>query len=153
MFDIIGKAVSAIGGAITGILGAVDKLDTTEHEKLIMKAEIMRVQNSLELELAKLGTEMAKERASVIKAEIASAHGIAATWRPLLMLTFGLVIIYSAVISPIFGLPPADMAEIPTEFWTLVTLGVGGYIGGRSLEKIAPVVADAYKNRTDTYDS
>lgn len=149
MFEIIGKAVGAIGGAVTGILGAVDKLDTTEHEKLQMKAEIMRVQNSLELELAKLGTDLAKERASVIKAEIASSHGIAATWRPILMLSFGAVILYSAVIGPIFGLPPADMSMIPDRFWGLVTLGVGGYVGGRTVEKIAPTIANAYKNRTE----
>lgn len=146
MFGIIGKAIGAVGNAVTGILGAVDKLDTTEHEKLQMKAEILRVQNALELELAQLSTEFARVQADVIKAELASDSGIAKSWRPILMLTFGFIIVY-AVVAPAFGAPPVDMTAIPKDFWDLVTVGVGGYVTGRTVEKVAPTVADAFKNR------
>ncbi len=31
--------------------------------------------------------------------------------------------------------------ELPAEFWEMLTIGLGGYVGGRSLEKIATTIA------------
>jgi hypothetical protein len=49
------------------------------------------------------------------------------------MLSFGFIIIYVKFIAPLFSLtiPPLEV-----EFWSLLKLGIGGYVVGRSGEKI-----------------
>lgn len=56
------------------------------------------------------------------------------SWRPLVMLVFAFIVLYSKVIAPLFNLP---IAPLEPQFWTLLELGLGGYVIGRSLEKIA----------------
>lgn len=94
------------------------------------------------IELAQKGelTELTS-KADIIKTEAASEHWLAATWRPILMLTFGALIVarwlgYSA--------PGITEAEI-LKLWSIVELGLGGYVIGRSVEKIVPSLADAVK--------
>lgn len=94
------------------------------------------------LELAQKG-ELAEltGRAEIVKAEAASSHWLAASWRPILMLTFGALIVarwlgYSA--------PGISEAEV-LKLWDIVELGLGGYVIGRSAEKIIPAAAAAMK--------
>jgi phenylpyruvate tautomerase PptA (4-oxalocrotonate tautomerase family) len=83
-------------------------------------------------------------QASVIIAESKSEHWLTANWRPLLMmLLMGFLLLVGLLI------PFADLlagrpipyhprwAELPAGFWDFLGIGMGGYIGGRSLEKIA----------------
>ena len=94
------------------------------------------------MELAQKG-ELAEltGRAEIVKTEAASAHWLAASWRPILMLTFGALIVarwlgYSA--------PGISEAEV-LKLWDIVELGLGGYVIGRSAEKIIPAAAAAMK--------
>ena len=70
---------------------------------------------------------------------IAEAKGnwLQRSWRPILMLSFGFIVIYVKFIAPLFGftIPPLE-----NEFWDLLQLGIGGYVVGRSAEKIAKSV-------------
>lgn len=50
------------------------------------------------------------------------------------MLVFSGLIFYTYVIAPAFGLPSAP---IPSELWTLLQIGMGGYIVARSAEKVS----------------
>ena len=114
------------GGVIKEIGNAIDKLFTTEEERLKAKNEIFKVLQEQQLELQKLQTE-------VILAE-ASGNWLQRSWRPILMLAFGFIVIYVKFIAPLFSLriPPLE-----NEFWSLLQLGIGGYVVGRSAEKIA----------------
>ncbi len=50
------------------------------------------------------------------------------------MLAFGFIVIYVKFIAPLFSLP---IPPLENEFWDLLQLGIGGYVVGRSAEKIA----------------
>lgn len=80
-------------------------------------------------------------RAEVIQAEAQSEHALAATWRPILMLTFGALIVARWLG---FSAPGISEAEV-LKLWDIVELGLGGYVIGRSVEKIAPAMAGALK--------
>lgn len=87
--------------------------------------------------------ELEAAAASIIAAEARSEHWLAATWRPVVMLTFTSLIVarwlgYSA--------PGISEAEV-VKLWSIVELGLGGYVIGRSVEKIAPSLATAIKGR------
>ncbi len=73
---------------------------------------------------------------------IAEAKGgwLQRSWRPLLMLTAIIIIFNNYVILPYaraFGLD-LPLLELPAGLWALLTTGVGGYVVGRSAEKMLP---------------
>lgn len=71
--------------------------------------------------------------ASVLTAESSNGYWLSACWRPLLMLFFG-----ALIGARWFGYMPPNMTEAElVEIYGLLKLGIGGYIGGRSIEKIA----------------
>ena len=96
------------------------------------------------LEMAQKGelTEFTA-RAEIVKAEAASSHWLAANWRPLLMLTFG-----ALIVARWFGWAAPNLSEAEyLKLWSIVEFGLGGYVVGRSVEKIAPSIADAIGKR------
>ncbi len=141
MFGIFEKITGALSGLVEGVFSGIDSISTTEEEKLTAKAIILKAEADFRLKMAGLATELAAIQAGVITAEINSKHTLAAIWRPILMLSFGFVIIY-AVVAPSFGAAPVDLTAIPEKFWTLLTVGIGGYVGGRTLEKVTPAIVE-----------
>jgi len=94
------------------------------------------------LELAQKG-ELAEfqGRAEIVKTEAASTHWLAANWRPMLMLVFG-----GLIVARWFGWAAPNLSEAEyLKLWSIVEFGLGGYVVGRSVEKIAPSIADAMK--------
>jgi len=94
------------------------------------------------MELAQRGefAEM-NARADIIKAEASSESWLAQSWRPILMLTFGALIVARWMG---FAAPGISDAEI-LKLWSIVELGLGGYVIGRTAEKIVPQVVGALK--------
>lgn len=94
------------------------------------------------LEMAQKG-ELAEftQRAEIIKAEAASESWLAQSWRPILMLVFG-----GLIVARWFGWAAPDLSEAEyIKLWSIVELGLGGYVIGRTAEKIVPAVATAMK--------
>jgi hypothetical protein len=94
------------------------------------------------MELAQKGefAEM-NARADIIKAEASSESWLAQSWRPILMLTFGTLIVARWMG---FSAPGISEGEI-LKLWDIVELGLGGYVIGRTAEKIVPQVVGALK--------
>ena len=82
--------------------------------------------------------ELHKAQAEIISAEAKSEHWLAAVWRPILMLTIIAIIANNYVLAPyvalFFGVDV--VLVLPDHLWDLLKIGVGGYIVGRSGEKI-----------------
>jgi hypothetical protein len=83
--------------------------------------------------------------AQVILAEAKSEHKITAIWRPILMLGITSIVIWNFLLAQLIELfvhlftgdqIPLSI-ELPGELWNLLMIGVGGYVVGRSGEKIA----------------
>lgn len=82
-------------------------------------------------------------RAEIVKTEAASTHWLAANWRPLTMLTFA-----ALIVARWFGWAAPNLSEAEyLKLWSIVEFGLGGYVVGRSVEKIAGPMADALKGR------
>ena len=76
--------------------------------------------------------EMVEAQASVVRAE-ASGNWLQRSWRPLVMLTFAVIVLVGTFTSlPIL----ADTSR----FWDLLEIGLGGYVIGRSGEKMAEAI-------------
>ena len=73
-------------------------------------------------------------KAKVLVAEVQRQSWLQRNWRPLLMLVFTYIVAHNFVIAPIFRI---TSVPVPEQMWTLLNIGIGGYIVGRSVEKIA----------------
>ena len=104
---------------------AFDKNFTNEEERIKAKTELLAMANDFILKVAEV-------KADVLKVEL-SGNWLQRSWRPIIMLSFGFIVIYRYFVAPTFSLP---MAELPENFWNLLELGLGGYVIGRSAEKI-----------------
>lgn len=130
--------ISSIIGPVTGF---IDKLHVSESEKMELKNEMMKMQFEMQGKLIEYETKLMEGQASIVKAEAESSNKLTSSWRPIMMLVFtGLIVArwfgYSAV-----GISP----ELEMELFSIIKIGLGGYVGGRSLEKVAQVYFKAGK--------
>ena len=124
----------------------VDNLHTSEEEKLFQKAVLLDLQTKFIGEALEYEQEQLKAKMEIITAEAQSESWITRSWRPITMLAF-----VAATLAYWFGLTPDTLPEAAIEdMFTLIQIGVGGYVAGRSVEKVVPAVADALKAREET---
>ena len=123
---------TAILPALMGLLG---KLIPDPQARADAQLKLLAMQQSGDL--AELQAAV-----SVIVAE-ASGNWLQRSWRPLMMLTFtGLIVARWLG----WTAPNLQAAEYD-HLWSIVQLGIGGYVIGRSVEKVAPAIADAIKGK------
>ena len=78
-----------------------------------------------------------KSAAGIIQTEASSGSFLANSWRPITMLTF-----VGLIVARWFGWAAPNLTEAEyLKLWDIVQLGLGGYVIGRSVEKIAPHIA------------
>ena len=125
-----------------GILGAVapmvKTLFTTIDKTIDNKAEAEKIKQSIQQQLLSGQLKELEAQASIITAE-AKGGWLQRNWRPLLMLTFA-----GLVVAHWFGFTAPNIPEsVQNSLLNIVLVGVGGYIAGRSGEKII----DKYKEK------
>lgn len=121
--------------ALAPILGkVVGNLFPDPGEKAKAEAEVMR-------QLLAAQSEIEQAASKIIQTEAASTHWLAANWRPLTMLVF-----VALIVARWFGWAAPNLSEAEyIKLWSIVEFGLGGYVVGRSVEKIAPSIAQAIK--------
>lgn len=102
--------------------------DPTEQEK----AKLALLQLQQEGSLREIEASM-----QVVVAEAKSEHWLTSTWRPILMLCFGAVVVNNLILAPYIAMVfSLDVRlDLPPEVWELLNLGIGGYLAGRTIEK------------------
>jgi hypothetical protein len=112
----------------------IDKIIPDKEAADKAKLELIRLEQEGKL------TEL-KAQAQIINTEAASQHWLAANWRPITMLIF-----VGLIVARWFGWAAPNLAEEEyIKLWSIVELGLGGYVIGRSVEKIVPTIAGALK--------
>ena len=120
--------VDLIGGIFKPAAELIDELHTSEEERLASKAKLLDVQAAAMQTVLSYESEMLAAKAEIVNSEASSEHWLAASWRPITMLTFLVLTVGDSL-----GLLPNPLRD---EAWTLLQLGLGGYVVGRSGEKI-----------------
>ena len=96
----------------------------------------------LDATLAQLKVKTDELRHNIIIAETKSQSWLARNWRPILMLTIVAIIANNYVLFPYLSLftEKVTMLTLPDHLWSLLKIGVGGYIVGRSAEQVAKTI-------------
>ena len=110
----------------------IDNVHTSQEEKLQHKERLLVTQAAVIDQVLQYEKDSFEARARIIEAEAKSEHWLTAIWRPVTMLTF-----LALCVGDSLGLLSSPLRD---EAWSLLQLGLGGYVVGRSAEKITKSV-------------
>ncbi len=126
---------SLIPALMPALQGVINTLFTDPKARDQASLELAR-----QLEARRIDIEDAAAR--IIETEAASTHWLAANWRPLTMIVFVFLIV-----ARWFGFAAPELSEEEyLKLWSIVEIGLGGYVLGRSAEKIVPQVLKGRKH-------
>ena len=126
------------------LVDLIDDLHTSDEEKLAAKQKLFEAQVGFYVKVMDFEARQLEVQGKIVEAEAKSENFITASWRPIVMLTFA-----GLVVARWFGYSAPDIPlEIEAQLWTLLQIGLGGYVAGRSLEKIATTVGQVITQKT-----
>jgi len=110
----------------------VDNVTTSDEERMSLNNALATIENNIKMKTLELEAELLKAQSSIIIAEAQGESWIQRNWRPVTMLAF-----VSLVALHWLGLTPDTLTEKEViELLDIVEIGLGGYVVGRSAEKI-----------------
>lgn len=133
------EAIAKIGNLVKD---TVDEFHTSSEEKGQLSNALAQIQMQfvntivgLQMAVVEAESKLSEMKASVLIAEAQSESGITRMWRPITMLAM----VATALMpywAQVFGV--TDVPEPSQDLWQLIKIGIGGYIGARSTEKVVP---------------
>lgn len=136
------NVLGLIGQIFKPAMDMIDNVHTSEEEKLTKKAQLLELQTQFLGEALTYETEQLKSKTAIITAEANSQSWLARNWRPITMLTFLVLVCADS-----FGWLANPLAD---QAWTLLQIGLGGYVVGRSAEKVTGGITSALKKKEET---
>jgi hypothetical protein len=122
-----------VSDVVKPITGLIDKIHTSDEEKLELQKNIKKIEAELSFKLLDYQKELIQAQSKIITAEAQGESWLQRNWRPLVMLTLvGLVVSYFFGLAPEYLINNPDIVE---ELFSIVKIGLGGYVIGRSAEK------------------
>mgnify|MGYP003635035144 CR=1 FL=1 len=131
--------LSFLSGLIKPVSDLVDNLHTSDEERLEAKSVLLELQTGLMSQTLAYEQKLAESQASIIVAEATSSSWLTTTWRPITMLVFVALVVRSELTG----------ATIPPDLWFTIKLGLGGYLGGRSVEKSVGAITQVMKQKDE----
>jgi hypothetical protein len=123
----------------------VDNLHTSEEEKLVAKAGMLQTYVHFVEVAIGLEEKQLQAKADIIMSETKADSWLTRSWRPITMMAFLIM-----AMSYWYGLTAEDLdPEVVAEAFSMIKIGVGGYIGSRGVEKVVPAAIKAFKTRED----
>ena len=126
-----------VSGLIAPVTELVGKFVEDKDKANELRAQMFGVQMPMSEKMMDYEKQLLDAQKSVIVAEATGQSWMQRNWRPITMLTFLALVVCDSIgwlANPLAG-----------EAWTLLQIGLGGYVAGRSLEKIAPKVTEVMK--------
>ena len=121
-----------------------NKIDKAVPDKDLQE----KLKAQLQTQLLQSNTQELQAAAKIIEAE-AKAGWFASSWRPLLMYVLIFILVWNYVIGPVIKVFTGAIIsfELPGDVWTLLNVGLGGYVIGRSAESVARTMASRPVNK------
>ena len=132
-----------------GAIAPLAKILFNTIEKAVPDKDLQeKLKAELQTQLLQSHTQELKAAASIIEAE-AKAGWFASSWRPLLMYVLIFILVWNYVIGPVIKIFMGAVItfELPGDVWSLLQIGLGGYVLGRSAESVARTMANRPVNK------
>jgi len=130
-----------IGGIFKPVVDLIEHTMPSGADKIQLQQKILEAQAAAAQQAMEYERQLMDAQSKVILAEAQGSSWLQRNWRPLMMVFFA-----SLVGARWLGYSAPGMSEAEVmELWGIIKLGLGGYVIGRSVEKVAPTVVDAMK--------
>jgi hypothetical protein len=132
-----------------GAVAPLAKILFNTIEKSVPDKDLQeKLKAQLQTQLLQSNTQELQAAAKIIEAE-AKAGWFASSWRPLLMYVLIFILVWNYVIGPVIKVFTGAIIsfELPGDVWTLLNVGLGGYVVGRSAESVARTLANRPVNK------
>jgi len=132
-----------------GAVAPLAKILFSTIEKAVPDKDLQeKLKSQLQTQLLQSHTQELTAAAKIIEAE-AKAGWFASSWRPLLMYVLIFILVWNYVIGPVIKIFFGSIItfELPGDVWTLLNVGLGGYVIGRSAESVARTMANKPVNK------
>jgi len=127
-----------------GAVAPLAKILFSTIEKSVPDKDLQeKLKAQLQTQLLQSNTAELQAAAKIVEAE-AKAGWFASSWRPLLMYVLIFILVWNYVIGPVIKVFTGAIIsfELPGDVWTLLNVGLGGYVVGRSAESVARTMAN-----------
>ena len=132
-----------------GAIAPLAKVLFNTIEKAVPDKDLQeKLKAQLQTQLLQSHTQELTAAAKIVEAE-AKAGWFASSWRPLLMYVLIFILVWNYVIGPVIKVFTGAVIsfELPGDVWTLLNVGLGGYVVGRSAESVARTLANRPVNK------
>ena len=132
-----------------GAVAPLAKILFNTIEKSVPDKDLQeKLKAQLQTQLLQSNTAELQAAAKIVEAE-AKAGWFSASWRPLLMYVLIFILIWNYVLGPVilFFFKASITITLPGDVWTLLQIGLGGYVVGRSAESVARTMANRPANK------
>ena len=139
--------MNLISGLVSETIGKVSGLIS---EFITDKDKALELQTQIEKELIKLEERaleyekrLMESRRDIIVAEAKSESWLTRNWRPITMLTFT-----ALIVADWLGISAPNLTpELKGKLFSIIQIGLGGYVIGRSAEKIAKEIKPVFERK------
>lgn len=122
----------------SGASKLVESVGTAIDETVTNSEEKMELKRQMQQQIETFVENTTNAAAGVVTTE-ANGNWLQRSWRPIVMLSFAFIVVYQYFLAPVFNL---TRIELPGQFWDLLEIGLGGYVVGRSVEKVVSNITD-----------
>ncbi len=132
VFSFLGGPLKDLFAGVTGIINTIK--GGSPEEKLAAQSQVLALQADLQEKLVAADLQFAQAQKDVIVAEAQGGSWLQRNWRPLMMLFFA-VIIGTVIWTGGFINGHLLDHDFLMEILSIIKLGLGGYVIGRTVEK------------------
>jgi len=125
---ILDEIFGFVGSILKPATELVDKVTTTDQERKLLRNALKQIEVRFQSKVLDYEQSLMKAKSDIITAEARGQSWLQRNWRPITMLTFLVLVVFDC-----FGVLAFRLSK---EAWTLLQIGLGGYVVGRSGEKI-----------------
>ena len=148
----LGTAAKGAAKAIAGRFFPGDDPRQSEAEAAIantIRVELAQIEAAIRTKELELEAELAKAQRDVIIADAKGESTLQRNWRPGLMILFGTLFATVAIIVVLDPAPEVDPERMAIigDLFKLLMFGFGGFIGGRTAEKMTATIVSGKTER------
>lgn len=132
-----------IGAAFGAIRGWLDDRKFSDQERAEVELQLGQAELEAQRSAMDMAARIAAAESAVVVAEAQGGSWLQRNWRPMLMVLFALLVLLMWC-----GVSSDQLTEeLKLELMSLIKLGMGGYIAGRSIEKATQNIATAVAHK------
>jgi hypothetical protein len=138
----ITSLISGLAGPVSSI---INKFISKKEDQMLAQAELNKITSSFKEKILDNQNSILQAQRELVVTEM-KGSAMQRNWRPALMWVIIFVIANNYLLAPLLnhivtlfgGANILPILELPDKLFNLMTIGLGGYVVGRSAEKIIP---------------